>query len=102
MSRLIGEGSAALNMATPGREDLHVITTPVRHGPARQPPQPDERNAPHRYRRFRRLPTLAVHDQRGTATASMKPGFYTIMAAQFFSSLADNALLIAAMALLAE
>jgi MFS family permease len=32
----------------------------------------------------------------------MKPGFYTIMAAQFFSSLADNALLIAAMALLAE
>ncbi|RCS59670.1 lysophospholipid transporter LplT [Parvibium lacunae] len=32
----------------------------------------------------------------------MKPGFYTIMAAQFFSSLADNALLIAAIALLAE
>jgi len=31
---------------------------------------------------------------------SMKPGFYTIMAAQFFSSLADNALLIAAIALL--
>lgn len=31
----------------------------------------------------------------------MKRGFYTIMAAQFFSSLADNALLIAAMALLA-
>ncbi|BBB60202.1 lysophospholipid transporter LplT [Undibacterium sp. KW1] len=30
----------------------------------------------------------------------MKSGFYTIMAAQFFSSLADNALLIAAMALL--
>ncbi|MEY2682477.1 MAG: hypothetical protein RIQ66_1038 [Pseudomonadota bacterium] len=32
----------------------------------------------------------------------MKPGFYTIMAAQFFSSLADNALLIAAIALLIE
>jgi MFS family permease len=32
----------------------------------------------------------------------MKPGFYTIMAAQFFSSLADNALLIAAIALLYE
>ena len=32
----------------------------------------------------------------------MKPGFYTIMAAQFFSSLADNALLIAAIALLAQ
>ncbi|MBI3283506.1 MAG: lysophospholipid transporter LplT [Burkholderiales bacterium] len=32
----------------------------------------------------------------------MKRGFYTIMAAQFFSSLADNALLIAAMALLAS
>src|SRR5690606_24977404 len=32
----------------------------------------------------------------------MKPGFYTIMAAQFFSSLADNALLIAAIALLHE
>ena len=30
----------------------------------------------------------------------MKPGFYTIMAAQFLSSLADNALLIAAIALL--
>ncbi|MBI1771077.1 MAG: lysophospholipid transporter LplT, partial [Burkholderiales bacterium] len=30
----------------------------------------------------------------------MKSGFYTIMAAQFFSSLADNAVLIAAMALL--
>jgi len=32
----------------------------------------------------------------------MKPGFYTIMAAQFFSSLADNALLIAAIALLQD
>lgn len=32
----------------------------------------------------------------------MKKGFYTIMAAQFFSSLADNALLIAAIALLLE
>jgi MFS transporter, LPLT family, lysophospholipid transporter len=32
----------------------------------------------------------------------MKRGFYTIMAAQFFSSLADNALLIASIALLVE
>ncbi len=32
----------------------------------------------------------------------MKRGFYTIMAAQFFSSLADNALLIASIALLME
>ena len=32
----------------------------------------------------------------------MPRGFYTIMAAQFFSSLADNALLIAAIALMAE
>ena len=32
----------------------------------------------------------------------MKPGFYTIIAAQFFSSLADNALLIAAIALLRD
>ena len=32
----------------------------------------------------------------------MKKGFYTIMAAQFFSSLADNALLIAAIALLLD
>jgi MFS transporter, LPLT family, lysophospholipid transporter len=32
----------------------------------------------------------------------MKPGFYTIMAAQFFSSLADSALLIAAIALLRD
>ena len=32
----------------------------------------------------------------------MKPGFYIIIAAQFFSSLADNALLIAAIAMLRE
>jgi LPLT family lysophospholipid transporter-like MFS transporter len=32
----------------------------------------------------------------------MKKGFYTIMAAQFFSSLADNALLIAAIAILVQ
>src|SRR3954470_15609811 len=32
----------------------------------------------------------------------MKKGFYSIMAAQFFSSLADNALLIAAIAMLVE
>ena len=32
----------------------------------------------------------------------MNRGFYTVMAAQFFSSLADNALLIAAIALLVE
>ena len=32
----------------------------------------------------------------------MKRGFYTIMAAQFFSSLADNALLIAAISLLVQ
>ena len=32
----------------------------------------------------------------------MKTGFYTIIAAQFFSSLADNALLIATIALLAD
>ena len=32
----------------------------------------------------------------------MKNGFYVIMAAQFFSSLADNALLIAAIAMLAQ
>lgn len=38
----------------------------------------------------------------GDRVESMKKGFYTIMAAQFFSSLADNALLIAAIALLTE
>jgi LPLT family lysophospholipid transporter-like MFS transporter len=32
----------------------------------------------------------------------MKSGFYTIMSAQFFSSLADNALLIAAIAMLRD
>src|SRR5260221_3975469 len=32
----------------------------------------------------------------------MRRGFYTIMAAQFFSSLADNALLIAAIALIMQ
>src|SRR5204862_5548502 len=36
------------------------------------------------------------------APAIMKKGFYTIMAAQFFSSLADNALLIAAIAMLVQ
>jgi LPLT family lysophospholipid transporter-like MFS transporter len=39
------------------------------------------------------------HDSSGSP---MKAGFYTIMAAQFFSSLADNALLIAAIRLLQE
>jgi len=38
----------------------------------------------------------------GDEFESMKKGFYIIMAAQFFSSLADNALLIAAIALLTE
>jgi len=38
----------------------------------------------------------------GEQSKGMKKGFYTIMAAQFFSSLADNALLIAAIALLTE
>src|ERR1700744_5209536 len=37
-----------------------------------------------------------------TTSHQMKKGFYTIMAAQFFSSLADNALLIAAIALLKD
>jgi MFS transporter, LPLT family, lysophospholipid transporter len=36
------------------------------------------------------------------AARRMKKGFYTIMAAQFFSSLADNALLIAAIAMLIQ
>lgn len=47
---------------------------------------------------------LPVHmDARdGDKVQGMKKGFYTIMAAQFFSSLADNALLIAAIALLTE
>lgn len=46
--------------------------------------------------------TRGVHEARPERTASypMKKGFYTIMAAQFFSSLADSALLIAAIALL--
>ena len=58
---------------------------------------------PHRRDRFVRLaPSGAGKDQPGNASVGMKRGFYTIMAAQFFSSLADNALLIAAMALLAE
>ena len=39
---------------------------------------------------------------RSEGIEDMKPGFYTIMAAQFFSSLADNALLIAAIALLQQ
>ena len=37
-----------------------------------------------------------------TTARTMNRGFYTIMAAQFFSSLADNALLIAAIALLRD
>lgn len=52
------------------------------------------------------LPAIR-EDGNGTAVygdefEGMKKGFYTIMAAQFFSSLADNALLIAAIALLTE
>jgi hypothetical protein len=44
-----------------------------------------------------------AHEGRaGDKVESMKKGFYTIMAAQFFSSMADNALLIAAIALLTE
>ncbi len=48
-----------------------------------------------------RLPALPAN-RPGEKVESMKKGFYTIMAAQFFSSLADNALLIAAIALLTE
>src|SRR5262249_11236762 len=40
--------------------------------------------------------------ERARSGSAMKSGFYTIMAAQFFSSLADNALLIAAIAMLAQ
>lgn len=47
-------------------------------------------------------PPLAQGNRDGVEVKGMKKGFYTIMAAQFFSSLADNALLIAAIALLAE
>lgn len=45
---------------------------------------------------------IAHAERDGDKVESMKKGFYTIMAAQFFSSLADNALLIAAIALLTE
>ena len=45
-----------------------------------------------------RLPGLVD----GPGEGSVKRGFYTIMAAQFFSSLADNALLIASIALLLQ
>src|SRR5437773_5281595 len=38
----------------------------------------------------------------GTVSRTMQAGFYTIMAAQFFSSLADNALLVAAIQLLRD
>lgn len=44
--------------------------------------------------------TLLFYLSRLSDSISMKKGFYIIMAAQFFSSLADNALLIAAIALL--
>src|SRR5207245_6264636 len=37
-----------------------------------------------------------------TNSRTMQAGFYTIMAAQFFSSLADNALLVAAIQLLRD
>src|SRR5581483_7876486 len=49
----------------------------------------------------RRRPTTIIR-KRLTYRRRMKQGFYIIMAAQFFSSLADNALLIAAIALLRE
>jgi LPLT family lysophospholipid transporter-like MFS transporter len=44
---------------------------------------------------------VAAHAS-ATDSSPMKPGFYTLLTAQFFSSLADNALLIAAIALLRE
>ena len=43
----------------------------------------------------------AEHCRRGTRSR-LNYGFYIIMAAQFFSSLADNALLVAAIALLIQ
>jgi LPLT family lysophospholipid transporter-like MFS transporter len=46
------------------------------------------------------MPAGQSKSQKERSTERMKRGFYTIMAAQFFSSLADNALLIAAIALL--
>ncbi len=46
------------------------------------------------------MPAGQSKSQKQRSTERMKRGFYTIMAAQFFSSLADNALLIAAIALL--
>ena len=46
------------------------------------------------------MPARQSKSQKQRSTERMKRGFYTIMAAQFFSSLADNALLIAAIALL--
>ncbi len=56
-------------------------------------------------RLYRAHARVAFRGPRGapvTPRRTMKSGFYTIMAAQFFSSLADNALLIAAIALLRE
>ena len=50
-----------------------------------------------------RHPPPGYRDSRACAPLrTMKAGFYTIMAAQFFSSLADNALLIAAIQLLRD
>ncbi|MEP7276659.1 MAG: hypothetical protein ABI812_09905, partial [Betaproteobacteria bacterium] len=48
------------------------------------------------------MPPLRAARSARSPQDEMKPGFYIIMAAQFFSSLADNALLIAAIALLRE
>ena len=45
---------------------------------------------------------MVPHGRRIELPEDMKAGFYTIMAAQFFSSLADNALLIAAIKMLQD
>jgi LPLT family lysophospholipid transporter-like MFS transporter len=47
-----------------------------------------------------KAPSLIHNDKQLHLTISMPFGFYIIMAAQFFSSLADNALLVASIALL--
>jgi len=84
----------------------HATTSvPDNHGI--KPGPRDERHYNHPGRHFRKRPRGGVgnppHRTRLTEEfEEMKAGFYTIMAAQFFSSLADNALLIAAIKLLQE
>ena len=87
-SASIGRGMAA-NSASRRIATPHRRRRPILQNTACYKPPPHGRQS------------AVSSDVRAAAgTKRMKKGFYTIMSAQFFSSLADNALLVAAIELL--